>query len=269
VWLAGIAVYQLVTRSRGIRIIPASLCVGGLVTFAGPWGAYEVSERSQVHRLAGLLEANTMLVDGQAKPATGEVSEDDRREIEAALTYLAGTHGLGAVAPWFPESVRAASGALSDPKPAERPTEVARRILRDLAIAPAPAVRPDGAFRFTARPAAEPIAVGDFDVLLRVGRWTRGAPSGIGWSIRGDSAEAALIVYLDREPVASFPLEPLVMELHAGGASRRTVAPDELSVLSAERRAALYLRILGGRLQEGQVVVTAVAGEILVRDQGQ
>lgn len=37
VWLAGVAVYYAIRRSRDIRIIPASLCVVAFVTFAGPW----------------------------------------------------------------------------------------------------------------------------------------------------------------------------------------------------------------------------------------
>jgi hypothetical protein len=42
-----------------------------------------------------------MLADGTARPATGPVPAEDRREISAALRYLAGTHDFDAVAPWF------------------------------------------------------------------------------------------------------------------------------------------------------------------------
>src|SRR5262249_46851893 len=55
-WLAGLAVYYSITRSRQIRTIPASLGAVALLTFAGPWGAYSVSVGSQVGRLRALLE---------------------------------------------------------------------------------------------------------------------------------------------------------------------------------------------------------------------
>ncbi len=103
-WLAGISLFFVLTRSRNIKVIPATLAALALVTFAGPWSAYAVSRRSQTARLEGLLERNGMLVDGRVRPAEpGGVPFEDQREIGAVLSYLAENHGTTSIEPWFPE----------------------------------------------------------------------------------------------------------------------------------------------------------------------
>jgi hypothetical protein len=101
VWLAGVAVFYIVTRSRNIKLIPATLALIAVLTIAGPWGAYSVSRRSQQTRLEGLLVRNGLLVDGRIRPAADDVPFEDRREISAVVRYLAQTHGTGSIDPWF------------------------------------------------------------------------------------------------------------------------------------------------------------------------
>ncbi len=98
-WLAGIAIFYVLTKSRDIRVIPVTLCLIAVGTFGGPWSAYGVSEASQVHRLERILAANGMLEEGEALAATREVSFEDRREVSAILRYLIETHGTGAIEP--------------------------------------------------------------------------------------------------------------------------------------------------------------------------
>ncbi|MEJ2372053.1 MAG: DUF4153 domain-containing protein, partial [Gemmatimonadales bacterium] len=92
-WLAGIAIFYVVSRSRNILVIPLTLCIVAVATFGGPWSAYSVSEASQVRRLTGLLASNEMLEGGRARAAEREVSFEDRREVSAILRYLTQTHG--------------------------------------------------------------------------------------------------------------------------------------------------------------------------------
>jgi Domain of unknown function (DUF4153) len=105
VWLAGIALFYTTTRSRSIKLIPASLCAMALLTFAGPWGAYAVARASQVYRLQSLLTRNELLQDGHLHPATHDVSFADQREISNGFRYLLETHGRAPVAPWFTDSI--------------------------------------------------------------------------------------------------------------------------------------------------------------------
>ena len=101
VWLLGVAVYYIVTRSRSLVMIPVSLCAVALVTSFGPWGAYRTSEHSQQRRLVGMLERNGLLVGGNAAPASRPVAWTDQREISRTLQYLIEHHGPSAVTRWF------------------------------------------------------------------------------------------------------------------------------------------------------------------------
>ncbi|NNF07454.1 MAG: DUF4153 domain-containing protein, partial [Candidatus Eisenbacteria bacterium] len=102
VWLSGIAVYFIFSKSKAIRVIPISLCLLSLLTSFGPWGAYAVSKRSQVHRLQSILERNELFAAGQVVPAEEDVPLEDRREISATFRYILNTHGYHPVDDWFP-----------------------------------------------------------------------------------------------------------------------------------------------------------------------
>ncbi|MGH7503951.1 MAG: DUF4153 domain-containing protein [Longimicrobiales bacterium] len=115
-WLAGIAVYFGVTGSRNIKAIPLTLCIVGLATLVGPWSAYAVSARSQVHRFQDILERNEMLVDGRVRAADGtNVSLEDGRELSAVLRYLVRTHGAKSLARIDPMFADTTVIAVADP----------------------------------------------------------------------------------------------------------------------------------------------------------
>jgi hypothetical protein len=103
VWLAAMVVYFLVSRAKSIKAMPASLFVLALAMGFGPWGAFEVSEKSQVERLRGLLESNSLLVDGKAQKARDTVSYLDQRQISSIIGYLHNVHGYDRIQPWFNE----------------------------------------------------------------------------------------------------------------------------------------------------------------------
>ncbi len=109
IWLAAIALYYTTSRSRNIKVIPASLCALALLTFAGPWSAYSVSRSSQLNRLGDLLTRNGLLHDGHLRPATHDVSIADEHEISGGFRYLLETHGGNAVSSWFTDSIRLAA----------------------------------------------------------------------------------------------------------------------------------------------------------------
>lgn len=266
VWLAGIAVYQLATRARGIRVIPASLCALTLITFAGPWSAYDVSTRSQTGRLAGILQRHDMLTEERVVPAVAEVPVEDRREIEAILTYLVRTHGLGSVAGWFPDSVRTGRGPLADGRPRQAAGRPVRDVMALLALTPVerePQMR--GGFRYTARSSPAPLAIGDNRAMLHVQQWSAQAPAASGWSVRGDTAGPALVIWQDGVVVISFPLGDLLRVLSADGGVRRTVVADRLRVDGVgQTRGVLYLTLLEGRAEAARIVITGVTGTALL-----
>ena len=108
IWLAAIALYYTTSRSRNIKVIPASLCALALLTFAGPWGAYAVSRASQVNRLQGLLTRNDLLETATfAQRRTTSRSPTSVRS-GSGFRYLLETHGRASVSSWFTDSIRPA-----------------------------------------------------------------------------------------------------------------------------------------------------------------
>ena len=72
-WLLGIALYFLVRQGQGIVWIPVSLAGLALGSVAGPWGAFAVAERSQLHELHALASRYHLLQNGHLDGANGRV----------------------------------------------------------------------------------------------------------------------------------------------------------------------------------------------------
>ncbi len=120
VWLAAMAVYFLISKTKNIKVLPASICVVALLTSFGPWGVFRISERSQVGRLEGLLTKNQLLIDGKVQKAQGQISPADAGQISSIVSYLHETHGYEQIQPWFSESLRRDSAGMGpiDQEPA-------------------------------------------------------------------------------------------------------------------------------------------------------
>lgn len=100
-WLLGIAVYFIVGKKKDIRLIPITIFIIALFSSFGPWGAFSISEKSQITRLKIILVKNNILVNEKVIKSTGEISVEDEREISATLQYLNEVHGMKGVQPWF------------------------------------------------------------------------------------------------------------------------------------------------------------------------
>jgi hypothetical protein len=105
VWLAFIAMYFSTGVSRSIKTIPVSLAVAALLVSVGPWGAFSVSEHSQIARLRAMLEQEKLMESGIIRPATTALSRNSAREISAMLSYLHGMHGYDGIRAWFPKKI--------------------------------------------------------------------------------------------------------------------------------------------------------------------
>ena len=117
IWLAITVLYFVISKTKSIKFIPASLCIATFVVSFGPWGAFSVSEHSQIVRLRALLTKNAILVDGKVHKAERTVPFEDTKQISSIVTYLQSVHGLEGIQPWFSEELRSGSPktAWSDP----------------------------------------------------------------------------------------------------------------------------------------------------------
>ncbi len=96
-WGLGVALWYALTASRNIKVIPMTLAGLTLLTAFGPWGAYQVSRRSQLHRLDRIAAAAGMGHVGAITRPGRELSVEDRQEVGAIINYLYSGHGARAV----------------------------------------------------------------------------------------------------------------------------------------------------------------------------
>ena len=243
-----------------------------LVTYAGPWGAYAVSRRSQVARARSVLAAHGVLASGGVRRAAAVVGADDARTLSGAVRYLVTTHGTAALRPLLGDSFAAKVMI-----PAERsnadPEERARAIVDSLGFSYVS--RSEGTpgsqtwFSFAADPRGG-VPVAGYDLLLAIGS---GAPPA---SAR-DSGLAAVLVRAARSvrlsrsgrAVLDIPLDSALARARAAAVGRRTDALPA-SVLrveaeNAELRAVVYLRSIDGRIGPAGPEVKNASGDVLVK----
>lgn len=111
-WLTGVAVFYIVSRSRSIKVIPTTLCVVVALLSAGPLGAVSLSVRNQRQRLEQILANNGMMTSARWQRSTRPVSERDVVAINAGVSYLWRTLGPDAFRGVLPDSLARRRGLL-------------------------------------------------------------------------------------------------------------------------------------------------------------
>ncbi|MDR1865470.1 MAG: DUF4153 domain-containing protein [Bacteroidales bacterium] len=64
-WLLGVSLYMIFTKGKSFRPVLLSLAAAALLSVAGPWSAFSVSDCSQINRLRQLMTENDLLKDGK------------------------------------------------------------------------------------------------------------------------------------------------------------------------------------------------------------
>jgi hypothetical protein len=272
IWLAGIAVYYTVARARSIKVIPATLCVVALFTFAGPWGAYTVSRASQRDRLAGVLTRNDLLAAGALRPATREVSAADRREISSGLRYLLETHGPDALGPWVSDSLRRTLG-LSRSAINRRSGEFeARAIMARLNLDYVARWEggPRESFSYPARPFTAALPIQGYTYALRLSSRNAHDPLAVAGEtvFRASDDSSSLQLIQDGALLLGIPLQSLV-DSAAVFAQRSRIASCPVGALRraarCRRRALVCFKQLGGFKRDGALRLTWFEGEAFLR----
>jgi len=289
IWLFALALYYVITRSRNIRIIPLSLGVGALVTFAGPWGPYAMSEASQVGRLRTVLARNGMLADGTVRRPARQVSVGDQAEISAVLRYLIQTHGTGSIALWFADTStrRVVVTAGVRGRESYEATDQWGGIVTAKMGVPYVfrTVGPIGIrnFSYTSTEAGA-IPVRGYDYLVQIRDSVTGADSSFtaSWSRR----PFAVRVLRQTDTLLVIPLDSMYARLRAeakrpGATTANTrrsgpqnrfggdisTLPSDLFVTEAEGkgiRARVYVRLIAGKDSAGTARVETVTGRVLL-----
>ncbi len=112
VWLTFMAVYFSFSKIKNIKIIPYSLCLIAFLTSFGPWGAFSLSERSQMGRLEEILTKNKILIDGKIVKAstTVPISDEERQDVSSVIQFLSERKSLDKIQPWFDQNIDTIKG---------------------------------------------------------------------------------------------------------------------------------------------------------------
>ena len=269
-WLAGIAVYYSVRRSRSIAVIPASLCAVAALTFAGPWGAYSVSRISQTTRLRRLLEKNGVLASGTVHPATREVAYEDRREISQALEYLVGTHGTSGIAAWFPDAMGRTLAQRSG-RWGRIPNADVRVIMRRMGMAyvtPGVGTRGSQWVSYYADWGADPVTITGYDYAVHLSRLGSDSVRVADRAYARYDAKARVIrIARDGAVVLEIPLASIIEQARvertpSGGAPKALLRAEA----SNQGQAALViLRYLQAEIARDSTRMMGLEGELFLR----
>jgi len=105
VWLLAMSIYFLFSKKQDIKVLAMSLFLIALLSSFGPWGALDMSAKTQINRLKSVLIKNDILIDGKIVKAKKEISLKDNGQISGALDYLEAMHGFNRIENWFDEDI--------------------------------------------------------------------------------------------------------------------------------------------------------------------
>jgi len=91
-WLACVSAHYWWAANRSVRWLPASLAALCLLTTWGPWGAFAVSEGSQLARLEQKLAARGLLAGGVLAPKPQTLDPKEYDDLASMLSYLWSRH---------------------------------------------------------------------------------------------------------------------------------------------------------------------------------
>ena len=100
-WLLFLSIYFIFTKHKNLKIIPLSFFIIAVLTSFGPWGAFKVSEKSQLHRFEKILMENDMLKEGLCVKPDTVISAKTQRNISSIVSYIAKYHDVNKLQTYF------------------------------------------------------------------------------------------------------------------------------------------------------------------------
>jgi hypothetical protein len=104
------AVYFSTSKIKNIKIIPYSLCIIAFLTSFGPWGAFSLSERSQLGRIEEILVKNNILVNGKIVKTTNPITEEESQDVSSVVQFFSERKALDKIQPWFDQNIDTIKG---------------------------------------------------------------------------------------------------------------------------------------------------------------
>jgi len=105
VWLTIVVAYFLIQKNPKIKFIPISLCIGGLLSIAGPQGADSISKNSQLSRFESYVN----------KLPNKKLSFEEKKELSSIVSFLEENYGVKVMVPYAKTKLEALLKREKDP----------------------------------------------------------------------------------------------------------------------------------------------------------
>lgn len=102
-WLTFIALYFLISKTKNLKVISISFCVGLFLSSFGPWGAFDISKKSQLRHLEQIFKRNNLLDKGQYK--AGKINWEEETELSSVVQYLVEMHSAKVLQPYLRQNI--------------------------------------------------------------------------------------------------------------------------------------------------------------------
>ncbi|MFZ4633198.1 MAG: DUF4153 domain-containing protein [Saprospiraceae bacterium] len=107
VWLLGMCAYFILSRKDNIKVIPISLALICIFVVLSPFNAFNVSEKSQLKQLRGVLEPHGRWENGKMKPSDAPIMQKSAERVYSILQFFERRQRLHALEPFLPYPIEA------------------------------------------------------------------------------------------------------------------------------------------------------------------
>ncbi len=263
-WLFGMALYFLLSRKKDIRLIPLSLFLVVFLTSFGPWGAFSVSEKSQIQRLKEILQGNGIFVNDQVQRVDREVGFTDRKQISAIIRYLHKVHGLDRIQDWFSRDLK----ELEKGKSPYDPHDVPRQVTKLLGLEYIERWKKEDFFYFHSRD-QRVLNVSGYDYMLEIHTYGKAAYE-LNWEkylFKMDMQDLEFLLLEDKRALVSVSLQDFLqnlVEMHVKN-KQNNFHPEEMAFVHEDRdiKLKIYFLNINGKKKKNDFELTSMSGKLL------
>ena len=264
IWLLlGVLLFAWRQAPRLMMLPLALSLLLGAASF-GPWGAVQVTTRSQLAELEHLLKANGMMAEGRVRKTDTEVSFDTTKRISSIITFFTRTNRRATLAPLFADSGIDSFETADD-----------GQLMAAMGLDYIYHLQTEVTLNFHAKRQGEALSVAGFNYVGQISL-SQGhtatlsqAEGGRSYQIELLQSGQAITVTTAGGKSVSLELGPLLARLRGEVASDEERAREMVLDASASGlHVRFFASMLNGQVRDGTAKVTSAYGLIALKDDG-
>ncbi|MEM7222727.1 MAG: DUF4153 domain-containing protein [Pseudomonadota bacterium] len=249
-------------RAPRLVLLPLALSLFLGAASVGPWGAVELSTRSQLAELTALLKANGLLADGRVRKTDASVPFETTKRIGSIISYFTRAKRRTALAPIFADS-------------GVEPFDEANveQLMGAMGLDYIHAYQTEVSLTFQAMRQGEAMDVAGFDLVGQISLYDdtpftlRQPETDRSYQIRLMPSGQAITVTGTQLPGVTLPLGPLLERMRGHQLGDEEQAREMVLEATTEGLSVrLYLTMLHGQIPEDTPKVTSAYGMIALKD---